>query len=187
MDPENPTPEILDTIMEKLWDYQQGKIEQSDFVHFANCLDAITIEIATGDTEKMDEDEVYYDFKAEHFWNWDGSYNSFLINVSYIFYEIREHETDWYCVGEMLDSDIADLKVPFFEDMDDEPDCTAAVMERRFREIYSTPTFCQVIALLQKDMRTVLEGRPMVELRKIYQNEYLFSPKECARVTEDWL
>ena len=47
MDPENPTPEILDTIMEKLWDYQQGKIEQSDFVHFANCLDAITIEIAT--------------------------------------------------------------------------------------------------------------------------------------------
>ena len=44
-----------------------------------------------------------------------------------------------------------------------------------------------MIALLQKDMRTVLEGRPMVELRKIYQNEYLFSPKECARVTEDWL
>ena len=71
------TAEILDTIMRKLWDYQQGKIEQSDFVHFANCLDAITIEIATGDTEKMDEDEVYYDFKAEHFWNWDGSYNSF--------------------------------------------------------------------------------------------------------------
>lgn len=87
----------------------------------------------------------------------------------------------------MLDSDIADLKVPFFEDMDDEPNCTAVVQERRFQEIYSTPTFCQVIALLQKDMRTALEGKPMAELREIYQNEYLFSPEECARVTDDWL
>lgn len=187
MAPDNPAPKILDIIMEKLWDYQQGTVEQSDFVHFANCVDAVSIEIATGHTEKMNEDEAYYDFKAEHFWNWDGSYDLFLINVSYIFYEISEHEIDQNGVSEMLDSDIADLKVPFFEDMDDEPNCTAVVQERRFQEIYSTPTFCQVIALLQKDMRTALEGKPMAELREIYQNEYLFSPEECARVTDDWL
>lgn len=81
MAPDNPAPKILDIIMEKLWDYQQGTVEQSDFVHFANC----------------------------------------------------------------------------------------------------------VVALLQKDMRTALEGKPMAELREIYQNEYLFSPEECARVTDDWL
>jgi len=186
MVPENPTPQILDMILEKLWDYQEGKLEKSEFVHFTNCLDAVTLEIATGDTEKLDEDEAYYDFKAEYFGDWDDCYNSFLIDISYLCYEISEHELDWTSIEDMLDCDIADLKIPLLEEMEEESGGTAAVVEQQMQKIYSTPRFCQVIALLQKDMQTVLEGKTITELRKIYQNEYLFSPEDCAKVTADW-
>lgn len=187
MVPENPTPKIMDIIMEKLWDYQEGKLDQSEFVHFANCLDAVALEIATGDTEKMDEDESYYDFQSEYFEDWDDFYDGFVIELSYLCHEIREHEVIWYGVEELLYGDIADIKIPLFEGIDDVSGGTSAVVRQREQEIYSLPRFCQVIALLQKDMRMVLEGKPIAELRKIYQNEYLFSPEECAKVTSDWL
>lgn len=186
MIPENPIPKVMDIIMEKLWDYQEGKLEQSEFVYFAKCLDAVVLEIATGDTEKMDEDEAYYDFKAEYFEDWDDCYDSFLVDFSYIYYEIYQHEIAWTGVEDMIDGDIADLKIPLLEEMEEDSDCTAYAVEKRVQEIYSTPRFCQVIALLQKDIKTALEGKPMAELRKIYQNEYLFSPEDCARVTADW-
>lgn len=69
MAPEIPTPEILDIIMEKLWDYQEGKIEPSEFMRFADCLDAVVIEIATGHTEKLEENEAYYDFLRKQYQN----------------------------------------------------------------------------------------------------------------------
>ena len=55
---------------------------------------------------------------------------------------------------------------------------------RRQKEIYSTPTFCRVIALLQQDMRAALEGTPLSELRARYQTEYLFSPEESAKISD---
>ncbi len=188
MAPEIPTPEILDIIMEKLWDYQEGKIEPSEFMRFADCLDAVVIEIATGHTEKLEEDEAYYDFKAQYFWNWADAelcYDSFLINVSYLFLEIKEHMIDWNGVQEIVDCDIADLKVPFLEEMDEALDCTANVLEQWFQEVYNTPRFCEVISLMQKDIQTALTGKPMAELRKQYQNEYLFSPEDCAKITAE--
>lgn len=186
MVPENPTPKIMDIIMEKLWNYQEGKLEQSEFMYFARCLEAVVLEIATGDTEKMDEDEAYYDFKAAYFLDWDSCYDSFLVDFSYICYEISEHELAWTDVEDMLEGDIADLKIPLLEDMEEDSDYTAYAVEKRMQEIYSTPRFCQVIALLQKDIKTALSNKSMTELRNIYQGEYLFSPEDCAKVTADW-
>lgn len=186
MIPENPTPQIMDIIMEKLWDYQEGKLEPSEFTYFAKCLEAVVFEIATGSTEKMDEDEAYYDFKAKYFEDWDDCYDSFLIDFSYICYEIREHELAWSNVEDIIDGDIADLKIPLLEGMEEDSNCTAFAQKKWTQQIYSTPRFCQVIALLQKDIKTALEGKPMEELRKVYQNEYLFSPEDCAKVTADW-
>ena len=186
--PEIPAPEILETIMEMLWDYQEGKIEPSEFMRFADCLDAVVIEIATGDTEKLDKDEAYYDFKAQYFWNWaegEPYYNIFLIDASSLFEEIREHIIDWNCVQSIVDCDLADLKVPFLEEMDEAPDCTANVLEKWSQEVYNTPTFCEVISLLQRDIQNALSGMPMAELRKQYQSEYVFSPEDCAKITEE--
>nr|MDE6365248.1 hypothetical protein [Lachnospiraceae bacterium] len=185
MAPEIPTPKILDTIMEMLWDYQEGTIEPSEFMQFADCLDAVVIEIATGDTEKLDKDEAYYDFKARYFWNWaegESCYDCFLIDVSYLFQEISEHIIDWNGVQEIVDCDIADLKIPFLEEMDEALDCTANVLEEWFQEVYDTPRFCEVISFMQKDIQTAMTGKPMAELRKQYQNEYLFSPEDCAKI-----
>lgn len=186
MVPENPTPKILEIIIEKLWDFQEGKLAQSKFEEFAKCLEAVVLEIATGDTEKMDEDEKYYDFEAEYFGDWDDCYTSFLIDVSYICYEICEREIAWTGVEDILDGDIADLKIPLLEEMEEESNCTAIVLEKRAQQIYSTPTFCKVIALLQEDIRTALEGESITELRKRYQKEYLFPPEDCAKVTAEW-
>ncbi len=44
-----------------------GKIEPSEFMRFADCLDAVVIEIATGDTEKLDKDEHIMTLKAQYF------------------------------------------------------------------------------------------------------------------------
>ena len=60
--------------MEMLWDYQEGKIEPSEFMRFADCLDAVVIEIATGDTEKLDKDGHIMTLRRSIFWNWaEGS------------------------------------------------------------------------------------------------------------------
>lgn len=185
MVPENPTPQIMDIILEKLWDYQEGKLPRPDFVHFSKCLDAAVLEIVTGDTEKLDEDEAYYDFQAEYFGDWDCYYDEFIVDLTYICYGISEHEMNWTNVESILDGDIADIKIPLFEGIEND-NGTLAAMEQRNQEIYSTPRFCQVIALLQKDMRTALEDRPIGELRSLYQKEFVFSPEDCAKVSSDW-
>ena len=60
----------------------------------------------------------------------------------------------------------------------------ASEWERREKETYNTPTFARVISLLQQDMRTALEDVPLPELRMQYQNEYLFSPEESAKISD---
>ncbi len=182
---ENPTPRILDIVLEKLWDYHEGKLSHPDFVYFSKCLDAAVLEIVTGDTEKLDEDEAYYDFQTEYFGDWDCYYDEFIVDLTYLCCGISDHEMNWTNVESILDGDIADIKVPLFEGIENS-DGTAAAIEQRDQEIYSTPRFCQVIALLQKDIRTALENRPIGELRSLYQNEYVFSPEDCAKVTSDW-
>lgn len=56
-------------------------------------------------------------------------------------------------------------------------------LDQREKEIYNTPTFARVIALLQQDMRTALKRIPLPELRAQYQSEYLFSPEESAKIS----
>ena len=77
--------------------------------------------------------------------------------------------------------------VDFFEEVyqDDQvdPDDPLADFLRREREIYNTPTFARVIALLQQDMRTALSDTPLAELRAKYREEYLFSPEESAKIS----
>ena len=54
--------QIFERIIQNLWDYQEGKLERSEFVHFTKCLEASVRELVTGDTEKLDEDKAYYAF-----------------------------------------------------------------------------------------------------------------------------
>jgi len=89
-------------------------------VHFSKCLDAAVFEIATGDTEKLDEDKAYYDFWEKHFADWDDFYAEFIVDLTYICYAVSEHERNWINVEAILDGDIADIKVPLFEGIDDE-------------------------------------------------------------------
>ena len=78
--------------------------------------------------------------------------------------------------------------VDFFEEVyqDDQDDSDGDLLAgflRRKREIYNTPTFCRVIALLQQDMRTALLDASLSELRAKYREEHLFSPEESAKIS----
>ncbi len=170
---ENPTPQIFECIFQHLWDYQEGKMERSEFVQFSKCLDASVLEIAIGDSEKLYEDKAYYDFLEKNFEDWEPLYDEFIIDLTYVCYGISEHEMLWTNVESILYGDIADIRIPLLEGMEE---------TYRMEEIYSTDRFCQVIALLQKDMKTAVEGRPIAELRAIYQNEYLFSPEDVTKI-----
>ena len=92
----------------------------------------------------------------------------------------------WLPVEYILFNDI-DTMVDFFEEVyqDDQVDPTDPLsgLKRRDREIYNTPTFSRVIALLQQDMRTALSDTPLPELRTRYRDEYLFSPEESAKIS----
>ena len=56
--------------------------------------------------------------------------------------------------------------------------------EKEFARVQkSVCDFARVISLLQQDMRTALKGTPLPELRARYQDEYLFSPEESAKIS----
>ena len=94
-----------------------------------------------------------------------------------------EREVTWQGITGMLDGEIIDLKIGFFED------CVAdssVWSEERELAIYNTKTCCEVVALLQKDMRAAVAQKPMSQLRPLYKNEFLFPPEECVKITADW-
>ncbi len=176
--------QIFERIIQNLWDYQEGKLERSEFVHFTKCLEASVRELVTGDTEKLDEDKAYYAFYEKYFEVWDCIYDKFIIELECVCQGISNHEIKWNSVKSILTSAIAtNIEPVVIKGIDDE---TYAKWQQRWEELCDTSGFGQIIALLQKDMKTAMEGRPIAELRAVYQDEYLFSPEDSAKITQDW-
>lgn len=187
MAPKEPTPEILETALELLWDFQEGQCGPKSFARFQKSFTDSALEILTGDDSGLNEDSESDAFSQKYFTPWNASsYNVFLSNLSIVIEEAVNRETTWYPVMDLLYGDIGDTMIEFFETVYQAPnniyhpsDC-----DRRDGEVYSTPTFCRVIALLQQDMRAALEGTPLPELRARYRNEYLFSPEVSAKISD---
>lgn len=185
-----PAPEILGTTLELLWDFLEGKCGTEEFIRFQKSFSASALEIMTGDSSELDEDPESGRFYDQHFYQWESSsYNVFLSNLCRVMEEAATqdvHSLCWQSVQEVLYSDIGDTMIDFFETVYQNPTggYRPSELDRRDGEVYSTPTFCRVIALLQQDMRTALEGRPLSELREQYRTEYLFSPEESAKISD---
>ncbi len=163
--------QIFERIIQNLWDFQEGKLERSEFVHFTKCLEASVRELVTGDTEKLDEDKAYYAFYKKYFEVWDCIYDEFIIRLECVCQGISNHEINWDSVKSILTSAIAtNIEPVVIKGIDDE---TYAKWQRRWEELCDTSGFGQIIALLQKDMKTAMEGRQIAELRTKYQNEYV--------------
>ena len=110
------------------------------------------------------------------------SYNVFLSDLGTVLEEAVSEHITWDAVEGVIYGDIGDTMIVFLEPV--RRDAADFNLKRWEKEVYSTPTFARVIALLQQDMRTALEGRPLAELREQYQNEYLFSPEESAKISD---
>lgn len=188
MAPECPTPPIVDIIIQKFWDFQEGTLSLSEFQQFTKCLSAVVLEINTGDSSELEADASCQDFMDNYFNDWDGLnfYISFFSEISIQLIAIAEHDISWSSILEILEGDLADIKLGFFEDIYEPSRYTANELKQHFQEAYNTPTFCKIIELLQKDMRTALEKKTITELRNLYKNEFLFAPEICAKITKEW-
>jgi len=190
MAPEEPTPEILGNALELLWDFLEGKCKGEEFARFQKSFSASALEIMTGDDSELNEDSESEAFYQEHFDQWESqSYNVFFSELAGLIEGAAAkdiYSLYWQSVQEVVYGDIGDTMIDFFETVYKNPTggYRPSELDRRDREIYSTPTFCRVIALLQRDMRAALEGTPLSELRARYQNEYLFSPEESAKISD---
>ena len=143
------------------------------------------------DDRGLKEDAESEAFYQAHFSQWKSkSYNNFCVWFASILKDIVNkggYNLSWLPVEYLLFNDIEDM-IDSFETIyqDDQVnlgDDPLAGFLRREREIYNTPTFCRVIALLQQDMRTALSETPLAELRARYREEYLFSPEESAKIS----
>ncbi|NBI09505.1 hypothetical protein D1641_05645 [Colidextribacter sp. OB.20] len=192
--PEEPTPEILGTAIELLWDFLEGKCGDREFGRFKKSFyEAARVAVFSF----MDEDSLKKDPESEafyqaHFSQWESeSYNNFCIWLATMMQDIDRSDgypLGWEDVGCVLYEDIAMNMIDFLDtvcldDLDNFDGHPLAKLKRRERGIYRTSTFAQVIALLQQDLRTALSGTPLAELRERYRNEYLFSPEESAKIS----
>ena len=190
MAPEEPTPEIIGTAIELLWDFLEGKCGDREFDRFQRSFYNSAEKVVFRDDRGLKRDEESEAFYQAHFSQWKSkSYNNFCAWFSSILKDIVNkggYNLSWLPVEYILFNDIEDM-VDFFEEVyqDDQvdPDDPLADFLRREREIYNTPTFARVIALLQQDMRTALSDTPLAELRAKYREEYLFSPEESAKIS----
>lgn len=190
MAPEEPTPEIIGTAIELLWDFLEGKCGDKEFDRFQKSFYDSAEKVVFRDDRGLKEDAESEAFYKAHCGQWESkSYNNFFMWFALILKGIAEkggHNLSWLPVEYILFNDIEDM-VDFFEEVyqDDQvdPDDPLADFLRREREIYNTPTFARVIALLQQDMRTALSDTPLAELRAKYREEYLFSPEESAKIS----
>lgn len=192
MVPEEPTPEIIGTAIELLWDFLEGKCGDREFDRFQKSFyeaARVTVFSFIGeDSLKKDpESEAFYQAHCSH---WEGkSYNNFFIWLATLLEDIAGkdgYNLYWLPVEYILFNDIETM-IDFFEEVYQggrvDPDAPLSGLKRREREIYNTPTFARVIALLQQDMRTALSDTPLAELRAKYRDEYLFSPEESAKIS----
>ena len=190
MAPEEPAPEILGIAIDILWDFLEGNCGIEEFSRFQKSFSASALEIMTGDDSELNEDPESEKFYERHFDRWEShSYDVFLSNLAGLMEGAATkdvHSLYWQSVEEVIYGDIGDTMIDFFESVYSNPTggYRPSELDRRDGEVYSTPTFCRVIALLQQDMRAALEGTPLAELRARYQNEYLFSPEESAKISD---
>lgn len=187
MAPEVPTPEILGAALELLWDFQEGKCGTEEFIRFQKSFSASALEIMTGDDSELEEDPESEAFYKKYFDTYHSLfYNEFLCELSGVIEGAASGEAYWKAVEYVLYGNIGSTMIDFFEKVYCNPNGAyrPSELDQRDREIYSTPTFCRAVALLQQDMRAALEGRPLSELRARYQTEYLFSPEESAKISD---
>lgn len=188
MSPQEPAPEVLEQAIELLWDYLEGKCPKADFCRFQKSFDDSCVDILTGDDSGLSEDPKSEAFYQAHFARWDFRfYNVFFSALDSVLMgaaQADDIDLGWDALVDVIDGDIGDTMVVFFT-----PICTTLVrytvneIDHRNQEVYSTPIFARVIALLQRDMRAALEGTPLPVLRERYRDEYLFSPEECAKIS----
>ncbi len=187
MAPKEPTPEILETVIELLWDFQEEKCDSETLARFQKSFCDSALEILTGDDGELNEDSESRTFYQKHFHHWDAmSYVVFLSALCTVLGEAVSQKITWDAVEEVVYGDIGDTMIDFFETVykKDSNGYYPSELDRRQKETYDTPTFARVIALLQQDMRTALKGIPLPELRAQYRNEYLFSPEESAKISD---
>ena len=192
MAPEEPTPEIIGTAIELLWDFLEGKCGDREFERFQKSFYDSADKVVFRDDRGLKDDQESEAFYQAHFSQWKSkSYNNFCVWFASILKDIVNkggYNLSWLPVEYILFNDIEDM-VDFFEEVyqDDQDDSGGDLLAgflRRKREIYNTPTFCRVIALLQQDMRTALLDASLSELRAKYREEYLFSPEESAKISQ---
>lgn len=191
MAPEEPTPEIVGTAIELLWDFLEGKCGDREFTRFQKSFYDSAYKVVFPDDQEMKEDPESDAFYQAHCSKWESkSYNHFFVWLAATMGDIAEKDVYslyWLPVEDLLLNDIAEGMIDFFETVyqDDQvnPNDPLSGLIRREREIYNTPTFCRVIALLQQDMRTALSDTSLAELRARYREEYLFSPEESAKIS----
>lgn len=187
MAPNEPTPEILGTAIELLWDFQEGKCPIDILARFQKSFSDSALEILTGDDSELNEDPESNAFYRKHFHRWVArSYDVFLSNLCTVLEGVVSQDITWDTVEDIIYADIGDTMIDFFETVYKKVSggYYASELDQREKEAYNTPTFARVISLLQQDMRTALEGAPVHELRMRYQNEYLFSPEESAKISD---
>ena len=187
MAPNDATPEILGTAIELLWDFQEQKCDSKTLARFQKSFCDSALEILTGDDGELNEDSESETFYQKHFHYWDAmSYNVFLSDLCTVLEEAVSQEITWDAVEGVIDGDIGDTMIDFFETIykKDSNGYNLSEFDRRRKETYDTSTFARVIALLQQDMRTALKGIPLSNLRAQYRNEYLFSPEESVKISD---
>jgi hypothetical protein len=191
MAPGEPAPEIIGTAIELLWDFLEGKCGDREFDRFQRSFYNSAEKVVFRDDRGLKRDEESEAFYQAHFSQWKSkSYNNFCVWFASILKDIVNkggYNLSWLPVEYILFNDIEDM-VDFFEEVyqDDQDDSGGDLLAgflRRKREIYNTPTFCRVIALLQQDMRTALLDASLSELRAKYREEHLFSPEESAKIS----
>ena len=187
MAPAEPTPEILETAIELLWDYQEKKCSFDVFARFQKSFSDSTLEIWAGDDGELNEDPESDAFYRKYFGEWDAmSYNVFLYDLCTVLEEAVSGKITWDAVEGVIDGDIGDTMIDFFETVYkyDSGGYDWCDLDRRNKEIYTTKTFARVIDLLQQDMRVALQDLPLSVLRAQYRDEYLFSPEESAKISD---
>ena len=182
-----PTPEILETAIELLWDFQEEKCDSKTLARLQKSFCDSALEILTGDDGELNEDSESETFYQKHFHRWDArSYNVFLSSLCTVLGEAVSQKITWNAVEEGVDGDIGDTMIDFFQTIykKDSNGYYPSELVQRQKETYDTSTFARVIALIQQDMRTALKGIPLPELRAQYRNEYLFSSEESAKISD---
>lgn len=116
MAPNEPTPEILGTAIELLWDFQEGKCSIDVFARFQKSFSDSALEILTGDDGELNEDPESNTFYQKHFHHWEvRSYDVFLSDLCTVLEEAVSQDITWDAVENTIYADIGDTMIDFFE------------------------------------------------------------------------